>query len=363
VLFQADEAGNLPLLAVGTSAEPTTAGQAGGRQGGSVTVLVGGDRQVTDFDLAGGTLAVVVTSATALPELAIVDQASGAVTPRTSFGAAFGTEVTVVAPERFVVMLGDSTEVDAWLMRPAGARPGHRHPTLVNIHGGPFSQYGNKFFDDFQLQVAAGYCVVYSNPRGSSGYSEAFGRSIRGPLAAEAPGSGWGGVDFEDLMAVVDAAQARFDCVDAERLGVLGGSYGGYLTSWTVGHTDRFKAALSERAVNNLLTMTWTSDIGVWFNGGYIGVSHLDDPSEYLRQSPITNVRDISTPMLILHSEDDWRCPVSQAEELWVGLHLLDRDVEFVRFPGEGHELSRSGAPRHRIERAELILDWFERKL
>jgi dipeptidyl aminopeptidase/acylaminoacyl peptidase len=348
LLFQADDHGNVPLLAVAS--------------GGPVDVLVEGDRMVTGFDLAGGTLAVVVTDPLSLPEVGIVDGPGGEVRLLTSFGASLSA-VELSSPERFVATSADGTEVEAWLMRPVGAEAGAQYPTLVNIHGGPFSQYGNRLFDEFQLQTGAGYCVVYSNPRGSSGYSEAFGRAIRGPKATQEPGSGWGGVDFEDLMAVVDTAVASFDCVDGTRLGVLGGSYGGYLTSWTIGHTDRFKAAVSERAVNNVLTMTWTSDIGVVFNGGYLGVSHLDDPGEYLRQSPVSAVRDMTTPVLILHSEEDWRCPISQAEELWVALHLLGRDVEFVRFPGEGHELTRSGAPRHRIERARIIADWFGRKL
>jgi dipeptidyl aminopeptidase/acylaminoacyl peptidase len=352
LLFQADDHGNVPLLAV-----------AAGGVGGDVEILVGGDRQVAGFDLAGGALAVVVTDPRHLPEVGIVDTPTRKVRLLTSFGAELAASVELPAPERFVARSADGTEIEAWLMRPAEAEAGSRYPTLVNIHGGPFSQYGNRFFDEFQLQAGAGYCVLYANPRGSSGYSEAFGRAIRGPKAANEPGSGWGGVDFEDLMAVVDAAIARFDCVDRQRLGVLGGSYGGYLTSWAIGHTDRFKAAVSERAVNNVLTMTFTSDIGVTFNGGYLGVSHLDDPDEYLRQSPISSVRDITTPVLILHAEEDWRCPISQAEELWVALHLLGRDVEFVRFPGEGHELTRSGAPRHRLERARMVADWFARKL
>jgi dipeptidyl aminopeptidase/acylaminoacyl peptidase len=351
LLFQADDQGNVPLL----SAAPAA--------GASVAVILGGDRQTTGFDLAGGTLAVVVADPMHLPELGIVDQASGSVRILTSFGAEFEAALDVVRPERFVATSADGTEVEAWLLRPVAAEPSRRYPTLVNIHGGPFAQYGNRLFDEFQIQAAAGYCVVYGNPRGSSGYSEAFGRAIRGPKAAQHPGRGWGSVDFDDLMALADAAASRFDCVDAERLGVLGGSYGGYLTSWAIGHTKRFKAAISERAVNNILTMTWTSDIGVGFNGGYLGVSHLDDPAEFLRQSPVSAIRDITTPVLILHSEEDWRCPISQAEELFVGLHLLGRDVEFVRFPGEGHELSRSGSPRHRIQRAQLILDWFGRKL
>ena len=164
-------------------------------------------------------------------------------------------------------------------------------------------------------------------------------------------------------MAVVDEALRRYDFIDPDRLGVIGGSYGGYLTSWIVGHSDRFAAACSERAVNNMQTMTWTSDIGVPFQMGYVGVSPFQDPDEYARQSPITYVDNIRTPLLILHSDNDLRCPVEQAEQLFVALRLLGRDVEFVRFPGEGHELSRSGAPKHRVERAEIILDFFKRHL
>jgi dipeptidyl aminopeptidase/acylaminoacyl peptidase len=135
------------------------------------------------------------------------------------------------------------------------------------------------------------------------------------------------------------------------------------MTSWIIGHTDRFKAALSERACNNLLTFAHTSDIGVHFPAGYIGATHLEDPEEFVRQSPTTYWRDMRTPVLIMHSENDLRCPIEQAEDLYVRLKMSGRDVEFVRFPGESHELSRAGSPRHRVERHELILDWFARKL
>jgi dipeptidyl aminopeptidase/acylaminoacyl peptidase len=142
----------------------------------------------------------------------------------------------------------------------------------------------------------------------------------------------------------------------------MGGSYGGYLTSWIIGHTDRFRAACSERACNNLLTLEQHSDLAATFRAT-VGVTHLEDPAAYLRQSPISYVETMTTPLLILHSEDDLRCPVDQAEELFVALRLLGRTPEFVRFPGEGHELSRSGSPRHRVARAEIILDWFRRHL
>ena len=346
LLFQVDQAGNVPVYRV--------------RRDGSHEVVVGGDRQVIGFDQAGGTLAFVASTAVHPTELFVV--VDGTERRVTRFGDAFVRAHVPVAPERFVATSADGTEVEAWFLRPAGATG--LVPTLLFIHGGPFSQYGNRLLDEFQVAAGAGYGVVYSNPRGSSGYGEAFSRAIRGPRAAEDPGTGWGGADHEDVTAVVDAALERFaDVIDPDRLGVLGGSYGGYLTSWIIGHTDRFKAACSERACNNLFTFAHTSDIGASFPAGYIGSSHLDDPDEFLRQSPVTYYRDMATPLLILHSENDLRCPIEQAEDLFVRLKMTGRDVEFVRFPGESHELSRSGAPRHRIERLELILDWFARKL
>ncbi len=330
---------------------------------GKPELVVGGYRMVKGFDLRGGTLAFTATDPTALSELFVADGAADASERRlTSFGRAFASRRTLVAPERFTATSADGTEVEAWIMRPAGAKPGQKYPTILNIHGGPFTQYGWTFFDEFQVQVGAGYAVVFANPRGSSGYSEAWGRAIRGPVADEEPGSGWGGVDYEDLMAVVDEAVQRFDFVDPERVGVQGGSYGGYMTSWIIGHTDRFRAAISERAVNNVLSLEYASDAASAFRT-WIGQSHLDSPEEYVRQSPITHVREMTTPVLILHSENDLRCPIEQADQLFVALRLLGRDPEFVRFPGESHELSRSGAPKHRVQRMELILEWFDRKL
>ena len=185
---------------------------------------------------------------------------------------------------------------------------------------------------------------------------------MRFPEARSDPGTGWGGIDFDDVMACVDEGIRRFDWVDPDRLGIMGGSYGGYMTSWAIGHTDRFKAACSERAANNLLSLEISSDVATAFHS-YVGRSHLEDPAAYIRQSPITYARNIKTPVLILHSEDDLRCPINQAEELFVALRLMGREPRFVRFPGEGHELSRSGAPRHRVARIELILEWFTEQL
>ncbi|MBW3556906.1 MAG: S9 family peptidase [Actinobacteria bacterium] len=348
LLFQVDEAGNVSVYRVGLDGQPPQP-------------VVSGDRQITGFDAAGGTLAFVASEPTRLSEIFAVVE--GAERRLTDHGAGFSRAHALSPPERFTAVSSDGTEVEAWVMRPRDFEEGRRYPTLLNIHGGPFSQYGNRFFDEFQVQAGAGYTVLYCNPRGSSGYSERFARGIRGPKAVEDPGTGWGGADYEDLMAVLDVAVTNFDFIDRDRLGVLGGSYGGYMTSWLIGHTNRFKAACSERACNNLFTFAHTSDIGSFFPAGYIGSSHLDDPEEFLRQSPVTYFRDMRTPLLILHSESDLRCPVEQAEDLYVRLKMTGRDVEFVRFPGESHELSRAGSPRHRMQRLELIIDWFDRLL
>jgi len=347
--FQLDDGGNTHLYKVDATARDP-----------KPELVVGGEITVGAFDVAGGTLAFVASRSPALGELHVQTATSSW---QTNHGTAFAAAVPTSRSVRFAVTAPDGTEIDAWVMPPAGAVAGKRYPALLNIHGGPFTQYGTGFFDEFQIQAGAGYAVIYCNPRGSSGRSEAFARAIRGPKAAEDPGTGWGGVDAEDVLAVVEAAAARFDFIDRRRIGVLGGSYGGYLTSWLVGHTNRFRAACSERAVNNVLTMTWTSDIGHWFNADYAGVDWLTDPKELLRQSPVTYADDIHTPLLILHSENDLRCPISQGEEMFVRLRALGREVEFVRFPGSSHELSRSGAPRLRVERARIILDWFDRHL
>lgn len=315
--------------------------------------MVEGELGVTGYDARDGNLAYTASTPTTFSELYVAGQAV------TRLGEAFIATREVVQPERFTAVSADGSEVDAWVVRPAGLETGRRYPVVLSIHGGPFTQYANKLFDEFQVFAGGGYAVLYANPRGSSGYGEEWGRAIRGPGDA---GPGWGTVDYEDLMAVVEEGLRRFDFCDPERVGVLGGSYGGFMTSWIVGHTDRFRAAVSERAVNNFLAEAGSSDIAPWFKA-YTGSHWFEDPETHLRISPSTYAAEIHTPLLILHSEDDLRCGVVNAEELFAILRLLRREVEFVRFPAESHELSRSGSPRHRVQRFEIILDWFGRYL
>jgi dipeptidyl aminopeptidase/acylaminoacyl peptidase len=350
VLFSLEDRGNVEVWRVRADGS------------GAPEPVVTGTRVITGFDAAGGTLAFVATTPSELPELH-VRGADGEERRVTALGAAFHAAVPAVRPEHFTVAspAGDG-EIDAWLARPADVPEGERLPVLLSIHGGPTTQYGNSWFDEFQLWTGAGYAVVYCNPHGSSGGTEAWARAIRPPEAPEAPGTGWGGIDAEDVLAVLDAALDRDPALDAERVGVLGGSYGGYLTSWLIGHTDRFAAACSERACNNLESEEWSSDSAGYFRYGF-GVTHLERPEVYRRMSPMSHVHDIDTPVLILHSEDDLRCHVEQADQLFVALRMLGKPVEYWRFQAEGHEMSRSGSPRHRVQRAEIILDWFGRHL
>jgi dipeptidyl aminopeptidase/acylaminoacyl peptidase len=320
---------------------------------GAPEPVVGGELWVTGYDCGGGQIVHCAMTEASPAELYCGERRLTEVT------RPFTHTCELAEPERFTAVSADGSEVEAWLIRPLGFEPGRRFPVLLNVHGGPFSQYGNKFFDEFQVYAGAGYVVLYSNPRGSSGYSEEWGRAIRGPIEG---GPGWGTVDYEDLMAVVDEALRRFDFCDPERLGVLGGSYGGYMTSWIVGHTDRFHAACSERAVNNFVLEGGSSDIGFAFKA-YVGAHWFEAPGTYLKLSPATYAENITTPLLILHSEDDLRCPIGNAEDLFAILRLLKREVEFVRFPAESHELTRSGSPSHRVMRFEAILDWFSRYL
>jgi dipeptidyl aminopeptidase/acylaminoacyl peptidase len=341
LLFVLEDGGNNHLYRVRTD-EPATP-----------EPVVGGELWVTGYDIVAGRVVHTAATTTSPGELHSGKRLLTDVT------RAFTDAHELAEPERFTAVSADGSEVEAWVMRPVGFEPGRRYPVLLNVHGGPFTQYGNKFFDEFQTYAGAGYVVLYSNPRGSSGYSEEWGRAIRGPGDH---GPGWGSVDYEDLMAVVDEALQRFDFCDPERLGVLGGSYGGYMTSWIVGHTDRFRAACSERSCNNFLIEAGASDIG-WVFKGYVGAHWFEAPDVYRRISPTTYAEDITTPLLILHSEDDLRCPIANAEELFAILRLLQRDVEFVRFPAESHELSRSGSPAHRVMRFKTILEWFAQHL
>jgi dipeptidyl aminopeptidase/acylaminoacyl peptidase len=245
-------------------------------------------------------------------------------------------------------------DIDGWVLRPVGFDPARRYPSLLWIHGGPHREFADLYSHEFQVYAGAGYAVVYTNPRGSHGYGEAFSRAVVGD---------WGGVDFADIMAGLDEALRRYPFIDPERLGVIGISYGGYMTSWAVSHTNRFKAACSEGAINDIAAHFGNSDIGHIWTAAEHGAYPWENMPWYLERSPLTHARHIETPLLIIHAENDLRCPIDQAERMFATLKRLRKEVVFVRVPGEGHSFAVFGTPRHRLQRYRYILDWFGRYL
>jgi dipeptidyl aminopeptidase/acylaminoacyl peptidase len=312
--------------------------------GGEPAELLGGHRSVHDYAAAGGVVAAVVSHPTSAGEVVVVKE--GRERTLTDFGALLARSASLRPMEELEATAPDGTAVHGWVLKPAGTGP---FPTVLMVHGGPFAHYGWTLFDEAQVYVGAGYAVVMGNPRGSAGYGEAHGRAIVGDF---------GNLDSQDVLALLEAALADPD-LDGDRVGVMGGSYGGFMTSWLVGHTDRFRAAISERACNAFDSFEGSSDIGWSFVPHWNGT----DPERVAAQSPLTYVDQIRTPMLLIHSEQDWRCPVEQAQRLFVALKQRKVEVELLLFPGEGHELSRSGLPSHRVARFEAVLDWWRRHL
>ncbi|AEG43540.1 S9 family peptidase [Isoptericola variabilis] len=307
---------------------------------------------------------VVVTGAAALPDgcavvaygdpgtygdLGVVD---GGSEPRrlTDFSAPLRA-TGVVTPAEVTVTGRDGYPVHGWVAVPDPARHGDGpHPTILMIHGGPFAAYTPGLFDETQVLADAGYAVVYCNPRGSASYGQAHGRAIRQAM---------GTVDLHDVLDFLDGALASDARLDGERVGIMGGSYGGYLTAWTVAHDHRFAGAIVERGFLDPETFFGTADIGSFFGLEYVGAS----PEAVAAQSPQAVADRVRTPTLVVHSEDDLRCPLSQAERYYATLRRHGVEAELVIFPGEDHELSRSGRPRHRLQRFETVLDWWERHL
>ncbi len=275
----------------------------------------------------------------------------GARRPRrlTELNADLLSELTLTAPEaRWIRCAETGRRIQGWVLKPPGFREGRQYPLLLEIHGGPHMQYGAGFFHEMHWLAAQGWVVVFSNPAGSHGYGEAHLQALR---------HHWGEADFPELMGLVDAVIAE-GYVDPKRLGVTGGSYGGYMTNWVVTHTDRFRVAATQRCVSNLVSMAGSSDFPMAPDAYFAG-NAWSRPEELWRLSPIRLVEQIRTPLLILHSEGDLRCNIEQAEQLYSALKVLRRKTKFVRFPREAsHGLSRGGPPDLRTKRLEELTAW-----
>ncbi|MGE0032497.1 MAG: prolyl oligopeptidase family serine peptidase [Pseudothermotoga sp.] len=256
-------------------------------------------------------------------------------------------------PERFTFNTSDGVTIEGWIMKPFGFEPGKKYPAILEIHGGPKTVYGEVFFHEMQLLASEGYVVLYCNPRGSDGRGNEFA-DIRGK---------YGTIDYEDIMQFVDESLKRFPFINQDRLGVTGGSYGGFMTNWIIGHTDRFKAAVSQRSIANWISKFGTTDIGYFF----VEDQHLATPwSDFEKlwwHSPMRYADRVKTPTLFIHSEEDYRCWLVEGIQMFTSLKYHGVETKLVMFRGENHELSRSGKPLHRIRRLKEILGWFEKHL
>ncbi|MGC9333065.1 MAG: S9 family peptidase [Anaerolineae bacterium] len=246
----------------------------------------------------------------------------------------------------------DGTAIQGWILAPPDFDPEKQYPLVLSIHGGPhvmWSRHESTMWHEWQMLAGRGYVVFACNPRGSDGYGQDFRAALR---------KRWGEADLPDLMAGVEAVLAR-GYVDPERLAITGGSYGGFMTAWVIGHDDRFKAAVAQRGVYDLISFYSTSDIPLLTEWEFDAVP-WQDPELLWKYSPLAYAEGIHTPLLLIHSENDFRAPIPAAEGLFVALRRLKRPVQMVRYPRDGHELSRSGEPKHRVDRLERIADWFD---
>lgn len=300
-----------------------------------------------------GLIAFVAMNTTAPTELYLFD---GEERKLSSFNDRLLAGLDLVEPEHFTFKNRIGRTVDGWIMRPVGWKEGESYPCILEMHGGPRGVYGDGIYQEFHLLTAEGYAVIYTNPRGSAGYEEPYTQAVM---------RHYGEVDHEDLMDFTDEALRRYPWIDESKLGLTGGSYGGYTTNWIISQTDRFKAAVTCRSICSWVSKFGVSDIGFLQPESISGEKTYWGEAlvEQMKHSPLYYVDNVKTPCLIIHSEEDYRCPMAEAEQWFTALKLIGVPTELVRFPKENHELSRSGKPKHREERLEHIMRWFKEYL
>jgi dipeptidyl aminopeptidase/acylaminoacyl peptidase len=323
--------------------------------GGTPTEITRGDQSVQRISssAAGNTIALLVSTPTNIGDLFAVSGNGGVERPLTSVNEKLFSQLDLTAPEEIWYTSFDGRKIQAWVQKPPNFDASKKYPLILNIHGGPHAAYGWVFDHEFQWMAAKGYVVLYPNPRGSTSYGQEFGNVIQ----YKYPGD-----DYKDLMAGVDELIKR-GYIDSNRLGVTGGSGGGVLTDWTVTQTKRFKAAVSQRDISDWASWWYTADFWL-YHPAWFRKPPFQDPKEYADRSAITYVDRIQTPIAFILGDADWRTPTeSGGEQLFRALKFMKRPTAMVRFPGESHELSRSGQPWHRVERLQAIVGWFDKYL
>lgn len=340
--FQASESGNTHLYQVTLDKK--------------ISTLLDGTRQIYafSFDKKQEKILIAISDNLTPGDLYLVNKENKEEQQLTKANEDWLDDKTIAINEDFHFSASDGVSLHGWIMKPSGYQEGIKYPLVVEIHGGPHAMYSNAFMHEFQVLTEKGYGVLFINPRGSHGYGQSFVDAVRGD---------YGGKDYTDIMDAVDYAVNTFNWIDQERLGVTGGSYGGFMTNWIVGHTNKFKAAVTQRSISNWISFSGVSDIGYFFTEWELKTTLFENPDKLWQHSPLRYVKNVETPLLILHSERDFRCPIEQAEQFYVALKQQNKITRFVRFPESNHELSRNGDPTLRINRLNEITDWFDRYL
>ncbi len=323
---------------------------------GAVTKLTSaGEAAECTMDSRGRYVTYTLSDFTHPREVYVLDLSTGKSKRLTGMNDAYLAGVQLSQPHEFTVKDDAGFNVQAWFMPAVGPKAIGKRPTILDIHGGPQTQFGQTFFHEFQYLAGAGYNIVFSDPRGSTGHGYDFEAALN---------AHWGEAMFDDVQRVMDQA-AKFPTVDENRLAVSGGSYGGYATLWVISHTNRYKAAIAERVVSNMSTEQLDADFaganGFGMYNTKYGFGPFWDPSSLnYAESPLTFVQNVHTPLLILHSEEDTRTPIGQTIQEFTALKILGRTVEYVDVPGENHDLSRTGSPLHRVERLTILDGWLK---
>jgi len=318
---------------------------------GKITELSRGDQAVEQFTTSDGSKVVVmnISTPTMIDELFVLNQ-DGSQRQITNLNGPLFSELNLTEPEEMWYTSFDGKKIQAWIQKPPDFDPAKKYPLILDIHGGPHTAYGWVCDHEFQWMAAKGYVVLYPNPRGSTSYGQDFGNIIQ----YKYPGD-----DYKDLMIGVDQ-MVKKGYIDQNKLGVTGGSGGGLLTDWTVGHTHRFAAAVAQRDISDWVSWWYTADFTL-FQPNWFKAPPFNDFQDYVNRSPITYIKNVDTPMMFILGDADYRTPpTSGGEQMFRALKFMHKPTVMVRFPGESHELSRSGQPWHRIERLENIVGWFD---
>ncbi|OGU15719.1 MAG: hypothetical protein A3K13_12310 [Gemmatimonadetes bacterium RIFCSPLOWO2_12_FULL_68_9] len=320
-------------------------------RGGAVTQVTQGLRQLGGFSMsADGKMTAYTSSDITHPSELFAAQSNGSGEKRlSSFNDKYLAEVTAIPADTLWYESVGGLKIQGWLHQPYGYEAGKKYPLVLYIHGGPHGQYGNVYFHEFQMLAGQGYWTLFTNPRGSTGYGHDFTYATR---------QRWGMEDYQDLMKAVDQVIRRTAQVDTTRMAVLGGSYGGFMTNWIIGHTNRFAVAQTDRSISNWFSWYGSSEAQGLTEYEFDGFPWEQD-SLYRALSPFTYVTNMKTPLLIVHSEEDYRVPITDAEQLFMALKKRGVPVEFVRYPRSSHGLSRTGPPWLLVDRLERIRTWF----